>query len=111
MDSVSSQEKILNHELQGVLLPVTTPFSKDGVVDLSSLKSNLDQWSRTGISGYVLLGSTGERVHLDESEYLRVIEAAREQVAADRAFIAGAGQQSTRGTINEIAKAAAAGAD
>jgi len=31
----------------------------------------------TGISGYVLLGSTGERVHLDEREYLEVIEAAR----------------------------------
>jgi 4-hydroxy-2-oxoglutarate aldolase len=59
----------------------------------------------------VLLGSTGERVHLDESEYLRVIEAARERVSTDHAFIAGAGQQSTRGTINEIAKAAAAGAD
>jgi 4-hydroxy-2-oxoglutarate aldolase len=59
----------------------------------------------------VLLGSTGERVHLDESEYLRVIETARARVSTDRAFIAGAGQQSTRGTINEIAKAAAAGAD
>jgi len=90
---------------------VTTPFSKDGVVDLSSLRSNLDRWSQTGISGYVLLGSTGERVHLDESEYLRVIEDARARVSADAAFIVGAGQQSTIGTIEEIAKAAAAGAD
>ena len=28
-----------------------------------------------------MLGSTGERVHLDEREYLEVIEAAREEVA------------------------------
>ena len=76
-----------------------------------SLRSNLDRWNRTLIAGYVLLGSTGERVHLDESEYLRVIEAARERVSTDRAFIVGAGQQSTRGTINEIAKAATTGAD
>ncbi len=90
---------------------MTTPFSKDGAVDLASLRSNLDGWNQTGISGYVLLGSTGERVHLDESEYLRVIEDARARVSTDAAFIAGAGQQSTIGTIKEIAKAAAAGAD
>jgi 4-hydroxy-2-oxoglutarate aldolase len=58
-----------------------------------------------------MLGSTGERVHLDESEYLAMIEHARKHVPADRAFIVGAGQQSTTGTIREIAKAAAGGAD
>jgi len=93
------------------LLPVTTPFSTDGVVDLYSLRSNLERWNQTLISGYVFLGSTGERVHLDESEYLKIIEHAREHVTADRAFIVGAGQQSTSGTIKEVAKAAAAGAD
>jgi 4-hydroxy-2-oxoglutarate aldolase len=93
------------------LLPVTTPFSKDGVVDLPALESNLDRWSQTGVSGYVLLGSTGERVHLDESEYLRIIEGARRNVSSDLAFIVGAGQQSTVGTIKEIERAAAAGAD
>jgi 4-hydroxy-2-oxoglutarate aldolase len=99
------------NKLHGVLLPTTTPFTASGELDLPALEFNLDQWGRTAVSGFVLLGSTGERVHLDESEYLRVIEAARERVSTDRAFIAGAGQQSTRGTINEIAKAAAAGAD
>ena len=59
----------------------------------------------------MFLGSTGERVHLDESEYLQIIEVARSRVSNDLAFIAGAGQQSTIGTINEITRAAAAGAD
>ena len=98
-------------KLQGVLLPLTTPFSEDGVVDLDSLGSNLERWNQTLVSGYVMLGSTGERVHLDETEYLRIIEDARARVSPDRAFIAGAGQQSTIATIREIAKAAAAGAD
>lgn len=40
-----------------------------------------------------------------------MIEHARKHVPADRAFIVGAGQQSTTGTIREIAKAAAGGAD
>lgn len=58
-----------------------------------------------------MLGSTGERVHLDESEYLSVIETARSEIGADLAFIVGAGQQSTRGTIKEIENAANAGAE
>ena len=93
------------------MLPVTTPFSKDGVVDLPALRSNLDRWSQTRITGYVFLGSTGERVHLDESEYLRIVEVARSHVSQELAFIVGAGQQSTIGTIKEIARAADAGAD
>jgi 4-hydroxy-2-oxoglutarate aldolase len=59
----------------------------------------------------VVLGSTGERANLDESEYLQVIETARRAVPGNLTFIAGAGQQSTRGTINEIERAAMAGAE
>ena len=97
--------------LDGVLLPTTTPFSVSDEIDLRALAANLDKWSSTDIAGYVLLGSTGERVHLEESEYLRIIEHAREHVSSERALIVGAGQQSTIGTIREIARAAASGAD
>ena len=95
----------------GVLLPATTPFGPGGEIDFSSLAVNLDKWSQTGIRGFVLLGSTGERVHLDEREYLQTIETARAATPSDLAFIVGAGQQSTLGTINEIKNAARAGAD
>jgi 4-hydroxy-2-oxoglutarate aldolase len=96
--------------LRGVLLPITTPFSSREELDTEGLVSNLERWNDTGISGYVILGSTGERVNLDESEYLRVIETARRVVPEKLTFIAGAGQQSTRSTITEIERAAAAGA-
>jgi len=95
----------------GVLLPITTPFDADQGLDLESLSANLDRWAKTGISGIVVLGSTGERVHLDEGEYVKVIETARSDIAGDLAFIVGAGQQSTRGTIQEIRNAANAGAE
>ena len=98
-------------DLRGVLLPITTPFDAAGDVDLVGLRSNIAKWNATGISGYVLLGSTGERVHLDEREYLEVIEAARagiERRPQGLTFIAGAGQQSTRATINEIKRVSAA---
>jgi 4-hydroxy-2-oxoglutarate aldolase len=97
--------------LNGILLPTTTPFGPSGEIDFSSLRSNIDKWSQTGIRGFVLLGSTGERVHLDEREYLQTIETARAATSNDLAFIVGAGQQSTLGTINEIKNAARLGAD
>jgi 4-hydroxy-2-oxoglutarate aldolase len=98
-------------KLNGILLPVTTPFLSNEDVDTEGLTANLEIWNNTGIIGYVVLGSTGERANLDETEYLQVIETARRAVPEKLTFIAGAGQQSTRGTIKEIARAAKAGAE
>lgn len=97
-------------KLDGILLPLTTPFLSNEDVDTEGLTANLETWNNTGIIGYVVLGSTGERANLDETEYLQVIETARRAVPEKLTFIAGAGQQSTRGTIKEIARAAKAGA-
>jgi 4-hydroxy-2-oxoglutarate aldolase len=101
----------LTSKLKGMMLPVVTPFGDDMEVDFRALTDNLSRWATTGIYGYVLLGSTGERVHLEESEYLQVLETARAATPAHLAFIAGAGQQSVVGTINEIKRAAQAGAE
>jgi 4-hydroxy-tetrahydrodipicolinate synthase len=97
--------------LSGLVLPITTPFTRDETLDSQALISNIEKWNGTGISGYVVLGSTGERVNLDEREYLQVIESARKAVPDSMTFIVGAGQQSTRGTIAEIERAATAGAE
>jgi 4-hydroxy-2-oxoglutarate aldolase len=98
-------------DLRGILLPTTTPFDSAGQILSSAMSANLQEWSRKGVIGFVVLGSTGERVHLDEREYLHVIETSRAAVADDFVFISGAGQQSTAGTVEEIRKAAQAGAD
>jgi len=97
--------------LSGLLLPITTPFTPNQEIDFAGLKKNLEAWNQVGLTGYVALGSTGERMHLDEREYVEVIAATRAAVPATHTFIAGAGQQSTRGTISEIKRAANAGAD
>jgi len=96
--------------LRSILLPITTPFTSDGV-DHAALRANIDHWSTTGIGGYVILGSTGERVHLDEREYVEVIETTRQVVPPSMAFIVGAGQQSVVNTNKEIKTAIASGAD
>jgi 4-hydroxy-2-oxoglutarate aldolase len=97
--------------LDGVLLPVTTTFTTAEDFDAEAFTANLMKWNDTGVIGYVVLGSTGERVNLDEREYLQVIEIARRAVPENLTFIAGAGQQSTRGAISEIARAADASAE
>lgn len=93
------------------MLPFITPFDEKGGANLSAIRSNIEKWNKTGISGHVVLGSTGERVHLDERECLKVIEAARAATPKSLAFIVGAGQQSTQATVNEILGIAEAGAD
>jgi len=95
--------------LSGLLLPITTPFTSDESIDAAGLRSNLDKWNGARLTGYVVLGSTGERVNLDEQEYLQVIEITRRHVPDSMTLIAGAGQQSTRATIKEIDRAASAG--
>lgn len=96
------------NDLKGILLPTTTPFDNNGRISTTDITSNIQAWSARGVIGFVVLGSTGERVHLDEREYLEVIEVSR--AASESILIVGAGQQSTIGTINEIKNAARAGA-
>jgi 4-hydroxy-2-oxoglutarate aldolase len=97
--------------LAGICLPITTCFDVNEQLDLVGFSANIRKWNTSGILGHVVLGSTGERVNLDEQEYVSVVEAARAEVPDSMTFIVGAGQQSTRGTINEVRTAANAGAD
>ena len=106
----TSLEAHTTTRLRGILLPFTTAFGdRDGIAPEEH--ANILRWSSEGIAGYVALGSTGERVHLSDRECLELIEAARACVPKDLAFIVGAGQQSTRATIDEVKQFAQAGAD
>lgn len=98
-------------KLEGVYLPVTTPFGRDGEVDTAALADNLDAWSRQPIAGVLVGGSTGEAALLESAEFLATVETAREALPADRALLAGTGRQSTRAAIRAARDAAAAGAD
>ncbi|HEX8745788.1 MAG TPA: dihydrodipicolinate synthase family protein [Pyrinomonadaceae bacterium] len=106
----TAPSRALAEGLRGILIPFTTPFDEGSEVDLRGLGSNLEKWNSAGASGFVALGSTGERVHLTERECLRVIETARSSIPAPLPLIVGAGQQSTRLTIEEVKRWASAGA-
>ncbi len=97
-------------KLSGVLPPITTPF-QDGKVALDRLKENFHKWTQTGLSGYLVLGSNGEAVYLNEKEKMKVIEVSRESIPASKMMIVGTGMESTQETIEFTNQAAKIGAD
>lgn len=98
-------------EIRGVLPPVATPFTQDGKVSYKSLAANLQRWNRTGLAGYLILGSNAEFVYLTEEEKIRILEVARENIPRDKVMIAGTGCEATEATIALTKRAAAIGVD
>ena len=97
--------------LSGVFPPIPTPFDAEGDVAIQPLVENIERWNQYDLSGYVVLGSNGEAGFLAEEEKVRVWEAARRAIPADKLMIAGTGCESTRQTIALTRQAAQAGAD
>ncbi len=85
-------------ELQGIFPPIATPFI-DGKVAYDQLAANVEKWGRTGIRGFVVLGSNGEFVHLSEEERRRVVETVSRATPAGKLVIAGTGCESTAETL------------
>jgi 4-hydroxy-2-oxoglutarate aldolase len=97
-------------KLSGVLPPIATPF-QDGKLALGKLKENFQKWNKTGLSGYLVLGSNGEVVYLSEKEKIKVIEVSRESIPKSKIMMVGTGMESTQETIRFTNQAAKMGAD
>src|SRR5882762_4251286 len=97
--------------LAGVFAPIPTPFSDGDRVDTVRLRAALARWVARPLTGFVVLGSNGEAVLMDDFECDQVIVAAREAVPRDRGFIVGTGRESTQGAIKASKLAAEHGAD
>jgi 4-hydroxy-2-oxoglutarate aldolase len=97
--------------LTGVIAPVPTPFDEQDRADTRRLSAALAKWAARPLTGFVVLGSNGEAVLLDDVESDRVIVAAREAVPRDRVFIVGTGRESTGGAVRASKRAAEHGAD
>lgn len=97
-------------KLSGVMPPITTPF-QDGRLALDKLKKNFQKWNQTSLSGYLVLGSNGEAVYLNEKEKIKVIEVSREYIPKSKIMIVGTGMESTQETIQFTNQAAKLGAD
>ena len=92
--------------IEGILAAVPTPFYPDERIYFRKLEANVARYSRSLLSGLLLLGSTGEAVALDEAESRDVLRVAAEAAAPEKVLIAGVGHESVKTTV-ELAEAAA----
>jgi 4-hydroxy-2-oxoglutarate aldolase len=97
-------------KLSGVLPPIATPF-QDGKVALDKLRKNFQKWNKTSLSGYLVIGSNGEAVYLNEKEKMKVIEVSRDAIPKSKIMLVGTGMESTQETIRFTNQAAKLGAD
>jgi 4-hydroxy-2-oxoglutarate aldolase len=97
--------------LKGCFPPIPTPFDGNDRVDHDRLAANLEQWQKTPLRGFAVLGSNGESVLLKTEEKVETWRTAGKAIASDRHFVAGTGCQSTTETLELTEKAAVAGAN
>lgn len=99
-------------DLSGSICALATPFvAADDALDFEAFGRLVDYQVDGGTRALVVAGSTGEAAALDDAEYLALLEAAVARVRARVPLLAGTGLSSTRRTIAQTRRAAAAGID
>jgi dihydrodipicolinate synthase/N-acetylneuraminate lyase len=85
--------------LQGIFPAMTTPFYPEGGVYYKKIEHNVDRYSRTPVSGMVVLGSTGEAVMLSDEERREILRVTAEVASPEKVLIAGVGAESVIETL------------
>jgi 4-hydroxy-2-oxoglutarate aldolase len=86
-------------KLQGIFPPIATPFDPEGNLWKIKVQHNVERWNLTGLSGYVVCGSTGESVSLSADEKTELWEWVAQYAAPEKILIAGTGCESVRETV------------
>lgn len=107
----------------GVYVPVPTFFAGKSASNYNAINAPLDlktqaahsiHLAKSGITGLVILGSTGEAIHLTNKERFEVLSSSRKELEAagfkDYPIIAGTATQDIEGTVTQLKEAKEAGA-
>ena len=95
--------------LQGIFLPVATPFDRSGGLYHAKLKHNIEKWNPLSLSGYVVCGPAGESASLTGEEKVTLWEWAAKYAAPEKLLIAGVGAEGVRETVLLVNQAASLG--
>lgn len=91
-------------DLHGVWVPLITPFTAAGDVDVDTIENLCHEYLDAGAAGIVALGTTGESPALDATEKQAVVAACNKACASRHAqLMVGTGTNSTRSTISATA--------
>jgi len=96
-------------KLQGIFPPIATPFDHAGNIYVSKIRHNVEKWNLTTLSGYVVMGSTGESVMLLPEEKYTMWEEVAKHADSSKLLIAGTGVESVRETVQLTNRAAEMG--
>jgi len=99
--------KVMN--LEGVLVPVVTPFDTEGKVDYSALGKLLDHLIEAGVRGIVACGTTGEYYTFVGEERRTVMAYIADRVGDKALLIAGVNDTYTAGSVAKAEEAKALG--
>ncbi|RXH56643.1 dihydrodipicolinate synthase family protein [Granulicella sibirica] len=97
--------------LDGIHVPLTTPFYPDGRLNLRKLEHNVDRYSRTPAAGMIVVGVNGEATSLSDAETQEALAAAVDVAAAEKVMLAGVARDSVFGALEVIDTAAGLGYD
>jgi 4-hydroxy-tetrahydrodipicolinate synthase len=97
--------------VEGILVPIVTPFAADGSVNLAALRQLVEHFVRAGVGGIVACGTTGEYYTLNESEREQVLRTVIETVGGRITTVAGINALSTDDSIRRAAQARELGYD
>lgn len=91
----------MNHELQGIIPPMTTPFTANGDLDLAALRAQVRFMIDAGVHGVAAGGSTGEGHTLETDELREVVAAVIDESAGRLPVVAGVIVDSTRQAVEK----------
>jgi 4-hydroxy-2-oxoglutarate aldolase len=97
--------------LEGLQLPLTTPFYPDGRLNLLKLEHNVARYSKTPVAGLVALSDSGEPAMLSEEETRQALRSVADAAAAEKVLMAGISRDSVVGTLDLAESAAKLGYD
>jgi len=95
---------------KGIFTPLTTPY-EGGHISTDKLRENIEKYDEFSLSGYVVIGSTGESVFLSDKESEELVKTAKKAAASDKTIIAGTAKESTQLTLEFTNRMAERGAD
>jgi 4-hydroxy-2-oxoglutarate aldolase len=101
----------MEKKLMGVFAPITTPFDAKGEVAYDKLRENMGFYAKSGLKGYLALGSNGENKSLTTEEKTKVLETIIKHKSDKQSVMAGCIFESTKETIEFAKIAEGLGAD
>jgi 4-hydroxy-2-oxoglutarate aldolase len=86
--------------LEGLHIPLTTPFHSDGRLNPRKLAANILRYSKSPAAGLIVLGPSGEPTLLSDDETREVLRTAAEAAAPEKVLTAGISRDSVQTTLD-----------